>query len=308
VDAVEELLARSGRVVRRRDLLAAGLTRRQLARRVASEQLRPLTPHLFTDVAQPPPGEELRAAAVSLDAVVSGTSAALLWGLELAATPERLCVTVGRDRSRARRDGVHVRRADLADGDWLRRDGLRVTTVLRTVLDLCRSLPLAQAVAATDSALRRALVTVVDLRGALCRLPSGRGRDLVARVLALADPACGSVLESLLRVLLHERGLPSPRTQLVVRRRSGGLIGRVDFAWPDVGLVVEADGFAFHADRRRYRNDRRRANALVLAGWRLLRFSWEDVVQHLDHVVESVRAALAADSSWTAVRTSGHTS
>jgi very-short-patch-repair endonuclease len=304
VDAVEELLARSGRVVRRRDLLRAGLSRRELARRVARGELRPLTPHLFTDVAQPVPDEDLRAAAIALDAVVSGTSAALLWGLELARTPEELVVTVARDHSRAARTGVDVRRTDLRDGDWVRRDGVRVTTVLRTVLDLCRCLPLAEAVAVTDSALRRGTVTLSALRGALCALPVGKGRRAVARVLALADPACGSVLESLLRVLLHERGLPAPRTQVVVRSRAGATIGRVDFAWPDVGLLVEADGFAFHADRRRYRNDRRRANALVLAGWRLLRFSWEDVLHDPDAVVECVRAALAAAPGWTAAQTS----
>jgi very-short-patch-repair endonuclease len=57
--------------------------------------------------------------------------------------------------------------------------------------------------------------------------------------------------------------------------------------------VVETDGFAFHADRTTYRADRRRGNALVLAGWRVLRFSWEDVVHSPDGVVADVRAALA---------------
>lgn len=55
---------------------------------------------------------------------------------------------------------------------------------------------------------------------------------------------------------------------------------------------METDGFAFHADRQSYRKDRRRGNALVLAGWRVLRFSWEDVVHHPDEVVEAVREAL----------------
>ncbi len=303
VDAVQQVLARSGRIARRRDLLAAGLSRRALQRRVERGELRPLTPHLFTDVAQPSPDEPLRAAVVALDGVVSHTSAALLWGLELARTPEQPTVTVGRDRSRATSDGVVVRRADLVDGDWSSRDGVRVTTVVRTVLDLCRTLPLAEAVAAADAALRLGLVRLVELRAALCALPAGRGRAAVARVLALVDPRSGSVLESLLRVLLHVHGIRPPRSQLVVRTRQGVRVGRVDFAWPDLRLVVEADGFAFHADRRAYRDDRRRSNALVLAGWRLLRFTWEDVVQHPERVVAAVRTALADDS-----RTAAHTS
>ena len=301
MDPVEDLLVRSGSIARRRDLLAAGLTRRALQRRVRLGELRRLTPHLYTDVAEPSPDEGLRAAAVALDAVVSHTSAALLWGLELVSTPVEPTVLVRRDRSRATYDGVVVRRSDVDAGEWRRRDGVRVTTVVRTLLDLCRSLPLGEAVATVDSALRQRSASLKDLRAALCALPAGRGRSLVARVLALVDVRCGSVLESLLRVLLHVHGVRAPRTQVLVRARDGSAIGRVDFAWPDVRLVVEADGFAFHADRRRYRDDRRRSNALVLAGWRLLRFSWEDVVQHPEQVVAVVREALAQ-------RTSLHTS
>ena len=64
--------------------------------------------------------------------------------------------------------------------------------------------------------------------------------------------------------------------------------------------MVETDGFAFHSDRTSYRNDRRRTNQLVLAGWRILRFSWEDVVHHPEEVVAAVRAALAMAASHTA--------
>ena len=244
MDAVEDLLDRQGGMARRRDLLAAGLTRRRLRRRVELGQLRALTPHLFTDRSEPAPDEALRSAAVGLQAVVSHTSAALLWGLELAATPDALTVTVDRDRSRVSRAGVTVRRADLSAGDQVERDGLRVTTVLQTVLDLCRSLPLAHAVAAADSALRRRLLTVEDLQQALCALPAGRGRSTVAEVLGLVDPLCGSVLESLARVLLALAGLRPPQSQLPVYAAGDLLIGRVDFAWDGARLVVQTDGFA----------------------------------------------------------------
>lgn len=256
-------------------------------------RLRLLTPHPVTNVDQPRPDEALVAAAVALQATVSHEHAALMWGMELAADAPGPTVTVGRDRSRATHKGARVRRSKLADGERVERDGVLVTTALRTVLDLCRSLPLPEAVAVADSALRRELVTVEELTAALCRLPAGVGRQRVARVLGLVDPECGSVLESLARVLLVQAGLGPEQTQLVVRTAAGGWIGRVDFAWPTARLVVEVDGFAFHADRASYRSDRRRGNALVLAGWRLLRFSWEDVVAHPDEVVAAVREALA---------------
>ena len=57
--------------------------------------------------------------------------------------------------------------------------------------------------------------------------------------------------------------------------------------------MVETDGFAFHSDRRQYRDDRRRTNALTVAGWTVLRFTWEDVLAYPQYVIDSVRAALA---------------
>lgn len=292
-DEVVQLLARQGGMARGRDVLRAGLSRRQLARLVRQGQLRLLTPRLVCNVEQPRPDEALVAAAVALKATVSHEHAALMWGMELVADVAKLTVTVGRDRSRATHTETTVRRADLAADERVQRDGVWVTGAVRTLLDLCRTLPLNEAVAVADSALRRRLVTVQELAAALCRLPAGVGRQRVARVLALLDPKSGSVLESLARVLLTEAGLGPEETQLVVRTSAGRWIGRVDFAWPSARLVVEVDGFAFHADRTAYRADRRRGNALVLAGWRLLRFSWEDVVHHPEEVVAAVREALA---------------
>lgn len=292
MDEVEQLLARQGGMARRRDVLRAGLSRRRLARLVREGRLRLLTPHLVTNVSQPAADEQLRALAVGLEATVSHEAAALMWGMELASTPELRSVTVGRNRSRLTRPGAVIHRSDLDADERVEREGIWLTSELRTVLDLCRSLPLQEAVAVADSALRQELVTVEELTGALRELPAGVGRARVAHVLRLVDPQSGSVLESLCRVLLHLAGFAPEQTQLVVRTAGGRWIGRVDFAWPSARLIVETDGFAFHADRASYRNDRRRGNALVLAGWRVLRFSWEDVVLHPDEVVEAVRQAL----------------
>ncbi len=246
----------------------------------------------MTNVAAPAADEQLRAAAIGLRATISHEDAALMWGIELATTPDLRHVTVGRNRSRLRHAQTRVHRADLSPDDRIQRDGVWVTVALRTVIDLCRTLPVAEAVVAVDSALRQGQVSVEELTGALRDLPAGRGRDRVARALLLIDPASGSVLETLCRVLLHQAGLAPDETQLDVRDSKGRWIGRVDFAWPDELLVVETDGFAFHADRESYRTDRRRGNALLLAGWRVLRFSWEDVVERPDEVVAAVRAAL----------------
>jgi len=70
----------------------------------------------------------------------------------------------------------------MSDLDLEYRDGLKVTTVLRTVLDLCRSLPMVEAVQVADSALRHGLLTVDELQGALNAMPVARGRAALAAV------------------------------------------------------------------------------------------------------------------------------
>ena len=294
MEEVTALLARQGGIARQRDVRRAGMSRRCLRRLLREGRLRALTPHLVTNVAAPAADEQLRAAAIGLAATISHEDAALMWGIELATTPDRRHVTVGRNRSGLQHPHTKVHRVDLSIDDRAQRDGVWVTVALRTLIDLCRTLPIAEAVVAVDSALRQNRVSVEELTGALRDLPAGRGRDRVARALLLIDPASGSVLETLCRVLLHQAGLAPDETQLVVRDSKGRWIGRVDFAWPDQLLVVEADGFAFHADRESYRTDRRRGNALVLEGWKVLRFSWEDVVDRPDEVVAAVRAALGS--------------
>lgn len=225
-----------------------------------------------------------------LEPVISHQSAAVHWTLDLLTVPERQHLTVPRCRSRLLLDGAVVHRLDLADCDVTEDDGVAVTTPLRTIQDLGRSLPLREAVALADSALRRRSVKLRELQ-ALAGRTRGRGAGRLGRAISLVNPLSESFLESACRILLTEAGLAPPQLQYEVRRR-GLLIARVDLAWPERRLAVELDGFAFHADREQYRNDRRRLNALELAGWRVLRFSWEDVVANPSYVVATVTAAL----------------
>jgi very-short-patch-repair endonuclease len=199
-------------------------------------------------------------------------------------------VTVPRDRSRASYSGVSVRRASVDETQV--RHGLQVTSPLRTVLDCARELSLTDAVVIADSALRKRLVTIDELRSAAAAA-SGRRAAKLRRVAALADPRCGSVLESLLRVLLVEAGVSLDRTQWTIRDDDGAFVAVVDFAWLPARLIVEADGFEFHSERSDYRKDRRRANAYCRLDWRLLRFTWEDIHLEPDYVVEAVRHELA---------------
>ena len=236
-----------------------------------------------------PNEEPLRAAVAALRGVASHQDAARLLGIELVQPSPVRHVTVARCRSRLSHAGTQVHRADLEAVAEV--DGIPVTPPLRTVVDLCRSLPLTHGVAAADSALRRRLVTAAALVAAAAELAPAVGRPQVREALTRVDPLSGSILESLCRLVLEDAGLRPFETQHVVGDDRDP-IGRVDFAWPEQRLVVEVDGFAFHSDRVAYRSDRRRGNALVLAGWRVLRFTWEDVVGAPQVMVAVVRHAL----------------
>ena len=72
------------------------------------------------------------------------------------------------------------------------------------------------------------------------------------------------------------------------------LVARVDFAWPECGVVVEVDGFDYHRERADYLSDRRKSNELTRLGYVLLRYGWEDVVLRPDHVIEEVRGMLSS--------------
>jgi Transcriptional regulator, AbiEi antitoxin/Protein of unknown function (DUF559) len=288
-----ELVAAVGRdrggVASRGELLSAGVSSAALSRAVAAGTVIRLARGVYR--AGPVGGlGELVAAAQGLRGVVTSDSAALIHGWAMAHTPVGHSITVPRNRRDRSGSAVRMYRCDLPPDACVEIQGVAVTSPLRTVLDCARTLPLAQAVAITDSALRSGL-DLGELRSSAAST-IGPGAVKVRRVAALADPRAGSVLESLLRVLLVLAGLPPSHTQFVVRDAEGRLVAVVDFGYELQRLLVEADGFAFHRERQDYRSDRRKANAFLIGGWMLLRFSWEDVMGSPDYVVETVRAAL----------------
>jgi very-short-patch-repair endonuclease len=168
-------------------------------------------------------------------------------------------------------------------------DGVWVTDPVQTVVDCCVALPLIEAVVICDSALRAGSLTLADLRHAARRQPGVRAAGKVRRVLSLADPEAGSVLESVLRCRLMLSGLTGFQTQLVLKGRSGQHVRRVDFCFRSARLVVEVDGAKWHQDPVR---DRQIDNALACLGFRVLRYAWADVVHDHDRVIAEIRAAL----------------
>jgi predicted transcriptional regulator of viral defense system len=282
------------RVLHRNEILADGIDGPGITELVALGVLTRLWRGFYTTgetVGLPDPRGVTRSMRVAL-----GHESAAAWcGVDLAKPVDRLHVVAPRNRGRRSDDapGVRIHRADLEASDVRVVRGVRVTAPNRTISDIARAAPLAEAVAAADGFLRRRLTTVSSLQSYVEQL-AGPRRPAALRVAALADPLSASVFESLTRVLLIESGIRPPTPQLTILSEAKGWIGRVDFAWPDARLVLECDGFEHHSSLDAFNRDRRRWSALTRAGWRVAVVTWHDVVSDPSYVVGLVSDLLAA--------------
>ncbi len=201
-------------------------------------------------------------------------------------------VTVRRELRRVRRRELHFHSRALALGDVVPRDGVALTSPARTVFDLAAYLPRRGAVWCVDDALRRNVTTPSALMQVGERRLGGRGDALARERIAEADGVAESMLETIGRLALADGGVPLPQAQFEVHNDVGRLIARLDGAYPERRLAVEFDGQSFHSAPEAVFRDRRRQNSLELEGWRVLRFTWWDVVHDTKRFVATVRAAL----------------
>jgi len=171
---------------------------------------------------------------------------------------------------------------------------LWLTSAVTTVVDCCLALPFVEAVVICDSALRAGDVTLSELHAAARGLQGVREARRVRRVLRSADAESGSVLESVLRCRLLLGGVTGFTSQRVLLASGPGQPAlRVDFCFGGCRLVVETDGVKWHQDPQR---DRERDNRLACLGYRVLRYTWSDVVHEADRVVAEICAALRPGS------------
>ncbi len=176
-------------------------------------------------------------------------------------------------------------------------DGIPVTKVTRTVIDLGAVCDDAMLLAAFDDGVRRRLTTWGAVAERVERFgPARLGSGTVRRVLARrspTEPVPGSPLESGFDSFAHEHHLPVPTRQLEVRLSDGSGV-RPDFAYPDALVAIEIDSVRHHAGPDEWRSDIARQNELAALGWRVLRFTSDDLQRHGDLVDRLTRRALAA--------------
>jgi very-short-patch-repair endonuclease len=237
--------------------------------------------------------------AAGKDAVASHRTAARLWGLtdhsndavEIMVPPNR--------RPRLRRVVVH-RSGDLVSDQITVRRRIPVTNPLRTMVDLGAVLSAEAVEDALDAGLAWPSLFSVAAVGAALNELAGRGRrgsGVLKSVLeerALGNSVSDSKLERRMAELLRRAGLPKAVFHYAVCTPAGVFLAEVDFAYPEIKLAIEVDGFGVHGTPRAMAKDFVRQNGLVPYGWRVLRFTWRQVTRQPEMVAVAIRAAFVS--------------
>jgi very-short-patch-repair endonuclease len=263
-------------VVTAQQLLDCGMNRTMMSRRVAAGRLLPVHRGVYAwghDRLRP---EGILVAAVLAcgpGAVLSHRSAAAHLGL-LATARAAVDVTVEAQGGRARRRGIDlhvVRRLDPRDMTVI--DGLPVTTVARTVVDLAATRPARQAERALEQAYVQRLLAPGALEDALGRA-NGRPTGVLRELMATQRPSTitRSELEEAFLGIVRRKRLPDPEVNEALHGYEP------DFLWRERRLVIETDGYGPHHTKRAFEHDRRRDIDLALHGYNVRRFTHDQII------------------------------
>ncbi len=287
----------NGGIITTSEAQALGMERSTLARRVRSGVLTRVKRGVY---ALPGNGiafeVDLIAACRRLDAVVSHQSAGLLhefdgipWSPPTVTVPHRLTHEF---------PGIYVHQStDISDEEVRVIRGLPVTSAERTIIDLAAVLSESRLDWVLDRALASGAVDL-DRLSELFASVARRGKPGTVKTRVMLEKRDqsyvppDSVLEQRLLGIVVRYGLPRPTGQF----RPTWLVptnGRVDFAYPDRKLVIEGDSRKWHLLMKSFELDRQRDNLAQIAGWRILRFTWRDIVDRPEMVADTIHAALS---------------
>lgn len=277
--------------------LSCGFSQKQIEARVHKGQWKRVLPRVFVLQGIPLSWETSVVAALlwaGHDACASHRAAARLWGLG-GFTDAPIEVTSGRQLRTV--ESVRLHRQPFTDFEVSHHGPFRVTSVARTLLDLGATLKPSAVEITLDEALRKGLVTLPRLHHALDQreMRGRKGATVMRAILMDRDPDARieSILERKLLNLIRNSGLEIPRSQFEVFHNNK-LVARMDFAYPERLVGIEADGFAFHSGRVQWQSDLSRRNQLTALGWLIIHVTWEDLAKRPDDVIARIEEALQA--------------
>jgi hypothetical protein len=221
-------------------------------------------------------------------ALLSGLAAAYLYGL-IKTAPARPEVTAPGEREVP---GVltHRARAGIDRRDVARHQGIPVTSVARTLVDIAGRLDDEELARACHEAAVRYGVKPAQVEAVLERRPRSAGAGRLRAILRGDTPTSLSKLESAFIELLRGANLPLPQTNTRVGSH------RVDCRWPEQRLTVELDSYAFHNTRYSWQQDRKRDREARRREDRMLRYTWADLPEAVEELKRYLTPAPTAPS------------
>ena len=285
---IARIAGRAHGVVARRELLAAGVSRTQIEKRLACGALLTVHRGVYRVGHRAPSLEATYVAAVKAageGALLCGLAAGYVHGLlrrVRTPPPPEVRAPTGR-----RVKGIAVRRSRrMGRRDATTWNGIPVTTVPRTLVDLAAALSFDDLAIACHEAGVRHRTTPVQVEAVLERCPNLRGAGKLRRVLRGEAHVTLSKLEKRFLQLLRDAGLPLPQTN-----RPAGT-KRVDCRWPEHRLTVELDSYRFHNSRHAWEQDHRREREARAREDDFRRYTWADVVENGEVVLAELRSLL----------------
>ena len=290
------LAANQHGVITRHQLGAAGVSSRSLHIMVDSGELVRVAQGTFLVGGAPETfRSRLWISALATGGTIGFASAAQTWGI----TPDQdaqIHVVLPHARRVYPPDYVRVHRTPVPLWALACRDGLSTTSMSWTLLDHASTLRSGHRISLIDRGMQRGWVTEADVRGRLKRYPGRTGNAALRRLLPQLGDGAAAQSERKLHQLLRRAGIGGWRPNHPLWS-NGELACVIDVAFPDRRIAIEVDGMAHHIDSERFTRDRRRQNRLVLDGWLILRFTWEDLVERPAYVIREIRAALAGTAA-----------
>jgi putative AbiEi antitoxin of type IV toxin-antitoxin system/uncharacterized protein DUF559 len=291
--SMTELARRQHGIVTRKQLMSLGMSRHAVNNRVGRGLLHAVYPGVYSvgGLAMSAGGRRIAAVfACKGEAVLSHRSAARLWGVY---PYDPAVIEVSRPRwGRTKHEGVVLHQARLLADEVDELDGIPLTSVFRTILDLAAVVSKREVERAFHETEVRGLTDRVSLPQLLERYPGRRGVATVREILASPEPSgiTENGFEEAFVAFLDARGLPRPFFNATLPLR--GRLLRPDCMWPDDRLIAELDGRAVHGTDDAFESDRQRDRILVAAGWRSMRITWRQLRDEPGAIAADLRDSL----------------
>jgi very-short-patch-repair endonuclease len=280
-------------VFTRSQAMAAGLTRAQVEYRLKVGVFKPVAGKALA-LADQPIGIEQGAYAMALtwpDAVLWGSSALRLWSRS-SPLPKSEVLLCAVPHARKPQFRLEPRRIEIPSVEQTLWKQVPCQAQLPALADSLRLLTEAEADRLLAWAITRDEAPPEEMAAIFAKRHGMRGAATLRRALPLITSEAASLAELLAQAIFRRAGIKGWKPDVRIEFPDGSFI-KVDFYFKVHRLIVEIDGFEYHGDRQAFQKDRDRQNALVAQiGERILRFTWKDLTEREDYVIDTVKQAL----------------